>query len=284
MVEVAKEVAEVAKEMAEVAKGVAEVAKEVVEVVKKVIKVVKVVVEVTEQMEVVVESPYFATLIAQQLKTLLPNIGNVRTMNNGRGGCSYEEFMACNPKDYDRKGGVIVYTHWIEKMESVQDMSGCGENQKVKYTANSFIDKGLTWWNSQVQTRGRVAVVCMTWEDFKILTREEFYPNNTMQKLETEFWCHAMIYAMVAATEPTTIQSVILKAGMLTDEVIRNGALNKVTEKRRNNGEPSRDGNARNDNKRSKTGRAFATITNRVRKGYTADSGALPKIVGWGLR
>ncbi|GJT67074.1 hypothetical protein Tco_1018554 [Tanacetum coccineum] len=55
------------------------------------------------------------------------------------GGCSYKEFLACNPKDYDGKGGAIVYTRWIEKMESVQDMSGCGDNQKVKYTFSSFI-------------------------------------------------------------------------------------------------------------------------------------------------
>ncbi|GKB48063.1 hypothetical protein Tco_0898816 [Tanacetum coccineum] len=238
--EIKQEVAEVAKEVVEVAKEVAEVAKEVVEMAKKVIRVVKEVVEVTEQMEE----------------------GNVRTVNNSRGGYSYREFMACNPKDYDGKGGAIVYTRWIVKMESVQDMSGCGVNQKV-------------------QTRGREATVGMTWEDFKTLTREELFPNNEMQKLETEFWCHAMvrvghvaysnrihelarlvphlvtlenktikryiyglaphIRAMVAATKPTTIQSVILKAGMLTNEAIRNGALKKVTEKRWNNEKPSRD-------------------------------------------
>ncbi|GKE66727.1 hypothetical protein Tco_1520888, partial [Tanacetum coccineum] len=88
-------------------------------------------------------------------------------LNNGQNGYSYEEFMACCPKDYDRKGGAIVYTRWIKKMESVQDMSGCGANQKVKYTACSFIGKALTWWNTQVQTRGREATVGMTWEDFK---------------------------------------------------------------------------------------------------------------------
>nr|GEY23669.1 putative reverse transcriptase domain-containing protein [Tanacetum cinerariifolium] len=60
------------------------------------------------------------------------NQGNVRTMKNSRGGCSYKEFMACNPKDYDGKGGAIVYTCWIKKMKSVQDMSECGENQKVE--------------------------------------------------------------------------------------------------------------------------------------------------------
>ncbi|GKC47369.1 hypothetical protein Tco_1065091 [Tanacetum coccineum] len=80
----------------------------------------------------------FATIIAQKLQNLLPTIvaqvgnyvnnqgnnGNqddnvIKLQNNGRGGCSYKEFMACNPKDYDGKGGAIVYTRWIEKMESI---------------------------------------------------------------------------------------------------------------------------------------------------------------------
>ncbi|GKE32201.1 putative reverse transcriptase domain-containing protein [Tanacetum coccineum] len=39
------------------------------------------------------------------------------------------------------------------------------------------------------------------------------------------------ICGMVAATEPTTIQKVIQKAGTLTDEAIRNGSLKKNTEK-----------------------------------------------------
>ncbi|GJS76274.1 reverse transcriptase domain-containing protein [Tanacetum coccineum] len=94
-------------------------------------------------------------------------------------GCTYKEFLACNPKEYDGKGGAIVYTRWIEKMESVQDMSGCRDNQKVKYTAGSFVG--------------------ISWEDFKTLTREEFCPSNEMQKLETELWNHAMVGAGHAA-------------------------------------------------------------------------------------
>nr|GEX12224.1 putative reverse transcriptase domain-containing protein [Tanacetum cinerariifolium] len=53
------------------------------------------------------------------------------TLNNDQKGCTYKEFLACNRKEYDGKGGAIVYTRWIEKMESVQDMSGCKENQKA---------------------------------------------------------------------------------------------------------------------------------------------------------
>ncbi|GJS65758.1 hypothetical protein Tco_0680322 [Tanacetum coccineum] len=62
-------------------------------------------------------------------------------MNNGQRGCSYKEFLACSLKEYDGKGGAIVYTRWIENMESVQDMSGCGDDQKVKYTVGSFVGK-----------------------------------------------------------------------------------------------------------------------------------------------
>ncbi|GJV21092.1 hypothetical protein Tco_1370112 [Tanacetum coccineum] len=43
---------------------------------------------------------------------------------------------------------VKVDTCWIQKIESVHDMSGCGDDQKVKYTAGSFVGKALMWWNS----------------------------------------------------------------------------------------------------------------------------------------
>ncbi|GJU37907.1 hypothetical protein Tco_1186261 [Tanacetum coccineum] len=134
--------------------------------------------------------------------------------------------------------------------------------------------------DDNVQTRGREAAVGMTWEDFKALMREEFCPNNEMQKLELEFWCHAMageghaactdkyhkLARMVAATEPTTIQSAVLKARVLTDEAIRTRSLKRNTKKRGNNGESSKDGNARDDKKRYNTGRAFTTTTYPVRR------------------
>ncbi|GKB42071.1 hypothetical protein Tco_0887013 [Tanacetum coccineum] len=154
------------------------------------------------------------------------NVGNV-LVNDNRIGCSYMEFLACNLKEYDGKGGVVVLTRWIKKIKSVQDMSGCSIDQKVKYTVGSFV--------------------------------EEFCPSHEMQKLKTELWNHAMVGAghaaytdrfhelarlvphlvtlesrkieryvyglalqirkMVQATEPKTIQKVV----HMTDEAVRNG-------------------------------------------------------------
>ncbi|GKD21379.1 reverse transcriptase domain-containing protein [Tanacetum coccineum] len=74
---------------------------------------------------------------------------------------------------------------------------------------------------------------------------------------------------MVAATELSTIQKAAQIAGTLTDEALRNGSIKKNPEKRGNRGEPSKDRNGRDDNKRTRTGNAFATTENPVRREYT---------------
>ncbi|GJY95398.1 putative reverse transcriptase domain-containing protein [Tanacetum coccineum] len=107
-------------------------------------------------------APDFSTIIAQQLQNLLPamlaqvsNRGNVGNQN----GCSYKEFLACNPKEYDGKGGAIVLTRWIENGVLCSIMSSCSIDQKVKYTAGSFVGKALTWWNSQIRMLSREVAV-----------------------------------------------------------------------------------------------------------------------------
>ncbi|GJW18600.1 hypothetical protein Tco_0026036 [Tanacetum coccineum] len=222
------------------------------------------------------------------------NVSNVIVIGNWVG-CSYKEFLACNPKEYDGKGGVVVLTRWIEKMESVHDMSRCSVNQKVKRTASSFVGKALTWWNSQIRTLSREVAISMSRNDFKFMMIQEFCPSHEMQKLESELWNHAMVEAghaaytdrmiemyvyglalqirgMVAATEPKTIQKAVQISGALTDEAVRNGSIKKV-EKRGNVGKPSKDKNGRDDNKRTRTGNAFATTVSLVGKentGYLA--------------
>ncbi|GKC27660.1 putative reverse transcriptase domain-containing protein [Tanacetum coccineum] len=117
----------------------------------------------------------------------------------------------------------------------------------------------------------------MSWEDFKTLTREEFYPSNIMKKLETELWNHAMVGVGHAAytdrfhkLDRLVPHLVTPKVGTLTDEALRNGSIKKNPEKRGNGGEPSKDRNVRDDNNRTKTGNAFAIIANPVRGGYTS--------------
>ncbi|GKF74571.1 reverse transcriptase domain-containing protein, partial [Tanacetum coccineum] len=109
--------------------------------------------------------------------------------------------------------------------------------------------------------------MAMTWNDFKALMVEEFCPSNEMEKLKNEFWNHKMVGAnhaaytdrfhelakfvpylvtpesscikryiaglapeirgMLRATQLTTIQNAILRAGILTNEAINCGTLTK---------------------------------------------------------
>nr|GEY39401.1 putative reverse transcriptase domain-containing protein [Tanacetum cinerariifolium] len=234
------------------------------------------------------ENPDIATIIARQLQTILPqivtqvtnNVNNANGRNGGNGGnginngCTYKGFMACNPKEYKEKGGAIALTRWIEKMENVINNSGCAENQKVKYAASSFINKALTWWNTQVQERGREAAIGMSWADFKALLVEEFCPSNEMKKLESEFWNHKMVGAnhvgytdrfpelAKLVTHLVTHESSRIKR-ILNDEAVIYGTLTKGNEKRKGVEELSKQGGGRNDNKRAKV----API-NAVRGGY----------------
>ncbi|GJV78227.1 putative reverse transcriptase domain-containing protein [Tanacetum coccineum] len=229
-------------------------------------------------------APDFSMIIAQQLQNLLPailaQVGNQRNVRSQNGN-------VVNENEYDGKGGAVVLTRWIEKMESVQDMSGCSIEQKVKYTAGSFTGKALTWWNSQICTLSREVAVSMSWNDFKFMMIEEFCPSHEMQKLEIKLWNHTMVGAghaaytdrfhelarMVATMKPKTMQKAVQIFGVLTDEVVRNGSIKKV-EKRGNMGEPSKDKNSRDNNKRTRTGNTFATIANPVGRENT---GAWPK-------
>nr|GEZ19845.1 reverse transcriptase domain-containing protein [Tanacetum cinerariifolium] len=231
-------------------------------------------------------APDFSMIILQQLQNLLPamlaqNVGNA-IINGNRVGCPYKEFLACNPKEYDGKRGVVVLTRWIEKLVSMQDMSGRNINQKVKYTAGSFVGKALTWRNSQIRTLSQEVVVSMLWNDFKFMMIEEFCPSLEMQKLETELWNQAMVEAGHAAYTDRFRKLARLVLHLVTPEsrkIERNGSIKKV-EKKGDVGEPRKDKNVRDDNKRARTGKAFAFTTNPVgRENIAKDCRGVPRNV-----
>nr|GEW17868.1 reverse transcriptase domain-containing protein [Tanacetum cinerariifolium] len=126
-------------------------------------------------------------------------------------------------------------------MESVEDMSGCRDSQKVKYTDGLFV--------------------------------EEFFLSNEMQKLGTELWNHAMVEAGHTTYTDRFHELARLVPHLVTPKakrIKRNGSIKKNHENRENRGEPSKDRNVKDDNKRNRTGNYFATTANPIRGGYTS--------------
>ncbi|GJW99466.1 putative reverse transcriptase domain-containing protein [Tanacetum coccineum] len=85
--------------------------------------------------------------------------GNIRGNAGGQGGappareCTYSSFMKCNPTSFYGKEGA---------------------------------GRALTWWNSQVATLGLEVVNVKSWNDMKIMMREEFCPPKEIQRMEVE--------------------------------------------------------------------------------------------------
>ncbi|GJT30782.1 putative reverse transcriptase domain-containing protein [Tanacetum coccineum] len=233
--------------------------------------------------------PDIAAIIAQQLQNIIPQIvtqvtNNVNNGNNnnnngnnnnnngnnnnnnrngGNNGCSYKGFQACGPKEYEGKGGVIALTRWIEKMENVLDNSGCSENQKVKYAASSFVNKALTWWNTQIHARGREAAIGA---NYKAYTDQFHKLAKLVPHLVTPESARIKRYVaglvpdirgMLKATQPTTIQDAILRVGILIDEAISCGTLSKSNEKRKAVEETGKSGGSWRDKNMAKMGAGF---------------------------
>ncbi|GJU37777.1 reverse transcriptase domain-containing protein, partial [Tanacetum coccineum] len=164
------------------------------------------------------------------------NDANGENGNGGNDGCSYKSFTTYNPKEFDVKGGVVALTRWIENIESVFDNSGCATNQRVRYAASCFVNKALSWWNTQVQARGHEAAIGANY----VAYTDRFHEL-------------AKLVPYLVNPESSRIKSVILTAGILTDEAVRCGTLTKGNDKRKEMEESSKQGSTWKDNKKSKT-------------------------------
>nr|GEV51534.1 putative reverse transcriptase domain-containing protein [Tanacetum cinerariifolium] len=101
--------------------------------------------------------------------------------------CFYADFMKCQPLNFKGTEGMVGLTRWIEKMESVFQISGCAVENQVKFSTCTLLDAALTWWNSQIRSLGPDAY-SMTWEVLKKKMTDKYCPQGEIKKLEIELW------------------------------------------------------------------------------------------------
>nr|GEW14054.1 putative reverse transcriptase domain-containing protein [Tanacetum cinerariifolium] len=150
------------------------------------------------------------------------NVGNQGNIGNQNGNM-------VNENVHENVGNMIVSGNRIEKMESVHDMSGFSIDQKVKYTAGSFVGKALTWWNSQIHTLSRKVVdghAAYT-DRFHELARLVPHLVTPESRMIERYGLGPQIHRMVAAKNPKTIQKAVQISSALIDEAVRNGSIKK---------------------------------------------------------
>nr|GEV79740.1 reverse transcriptase domain-containing protein [Tanacetum cinerariifolium] len=186
--------------------------------------------------------------------------------------CFYADFMKCQPLNFKGTKGVVSLTQWIEKMESVFQISGCAIKNQVKYATCTLLNAALTWWNSQIRSLGPDEY-SMTWEVLKKKMTDKYYPQREIKKLEIELWnlkvkgndvptytarfqeltlictkfvanetekidkyisrLHDNMYGSVKSSKPKTLDETIELANDFRDQKLRNYAERQTNNKRK---------------------------------------------------
>nr|GEV73732.1 hypothetical protein [Tanacetum cinerariifolium] len=138
-------------------------------------------------------------------------------------------------RDADRTEGIVGLTRWIEKMESVFQISGCAIENHVKFATCTLLGAALTWWNSQIRTLGPDAYT-LTWEILKKKIMDKYCLQGEIKKLKIELWNLKFvanetkkidkyisglpdnIYGSVKASKPKTLDETIELASDLMDQ------------------------------------------------------------------
>lgn len=71
-------------------------------------------------------------------------------------------------------------------------INSCVEESKVKFTAYTFVDLAISWWNGYVKTLCLANANALFWEKLKKMIIEEYCLWKEMQQLEQEMWSLTM--------------------------------------------------------------------------------------------
>ncbi|GJU20990.1 putative reverse transcriptase domain-containing protein [Tanacetum coccineum] len=169
------------------------------------------------------------------------NRRNVQTIRP----CFYADFMKCQPLNFKGNEGVVGLTRWIEKMESVFNISGCAIENHVKFATCTLLGAALTWWNGQIRTIGPNAY-SMTWEVkgndvptytecFQELTMicTKFVANETKKVDKYISGLPDNIYGNVKSSRPKTLDETIELANDLMDQKLCTYAERQTDNKRK---------------------------------------------------
>ncbi|GKB21140.1 putative reverse transcriptase domain-containing protein [Tanacetum coccineum] len=102
--------------------------------------------------------------------------------------CTYQDFLKCQPLNFNATEGVVGLTRWFENMETVFHINNCPKKYQVKYASCTLLNSALTWWNSHKRTIRNEAAYAMSWAELMKLITEVYCPRNEIHKMETELW------------------------------------------------------------------------------------------------
>nr|GEU94010.1 putative reverse transcriptase domain-containing protein [Tanacetum cinerariifolium] len=160
--------------------------------------------------------------------------------------CSYTDFLKCQPMSFQGTEGVVGLTRWLEKIESVFQISNCTVACQVKFASCTLQGSALTWWNSHMRAVGQDVVYAMPWTALKRMITNKYYSRGEIQKLESAMFPEesakveryisglpGMIHGSVKASKPQSMQEAIEFATEMMDKKMLTHAERQAEQKRK---------------------------------------------------
>nr|GEY95314.1 hypothetical protein [Tanacetum cinerariifolium] len=126
--------------------------------------------------------------------------------------CYYADFMKCHPLNFKGTEGAVGLTCWIEKMESVFNISGCAMENQVKFA--TFRDNNIPAYTNRFQELALICTKFVSNETEKIDKYISGLPDN--------------IYGNVKSSKPKTLDETIELANDLIDQKLRTYNVTKA--------------------------------------------------------
>ncbi|GKF30979.1 hypothetical protein Tco_0100777, partial [Tanacetum coccineum] len=145
--------------------------------------------------------------------------------------CIYQDFLKCQPLNFNGTEGFVGLTRWFEKMETVYHISNCPEKYQVKYAMGMLLNCALTWWNSHKRTIKIEAAYVMSWTELIKLMTEVMVPNEEDNVERFVGGLPDNIQGNVIAAGPTKLQDAIRIANNLMDQKLKGYARNAENKK-----------------------------------------------------
>nr|GFA54397.1 reverse transcriptase domain-containing protein [Tanacetum cinerariifolium] len=103
-------------------------------------------------------------------------------------GCTYATFIKCDLLPFNGTKGAVGLCQWLEKLESVFQISECKEKARIKFAMATLRGRALTWWNGRMKAMGIEAANNTSCSEVRKWMTEEFYPQSVIQRMEQELY------------------------------------------------------------------------------------------------
>ncbi|GJW46481.1 hypothetical protein Tco_0078127 [Tanacetum coccineum] len=111
--------------------------------------------------------------------------GSRRPWHTARG-CTYKEFLNCQPLNFKGTEGAVGLAHWFKKMEYVFHISNRDVECQVKYATCTLLGGALTWCNSHVKTVRHDEAYEMPWKNLMKMMTEAYFLRSETNKMVPE--------------------------------------------------------------------------------------------------